>query len=130
VNFASGFNHRSGTIFRSSTSWGAMASASNGREGRWGVGEARSLYTLTSNTTLQIYMELVTFNGAGLTCTLPDPAALGIPAGRQFVVKNLHSTNLTVTPTAPATVDGATGITQAQNVTMRYVSDGTNWISM
>jgi len=130
VNFASGFNHRAGTIFRSSTSWGAMASASNGRTGRWGVGEAKSLYTVAANTTLTLYMETVIFDGAGLTGTLPDPVANSIPAGREYVIKNRNASALTVAVASPATIDGATTKSLAQNVSARFICDGTNWITI
>lgn len=74
---------------------------------------------------------VIVANAAGLTITLPSGSAAG--AGRQYTVKNGASgTNTTVTAPTGVTLDGAasnTAMTTAYAVT-RWISDGTNWLSI
>lgn len=71
----------------------------------------------------------VVFNGSSLTATLPDPTT--IYSGRVFVVKNIHSTSLTVDSAGTSkTIDGAASKSLAQWAVGRYASDGTQWLTV
>lgn len=77
----------------------------------------------TANYTLVAGDYTVFFDGADLTATLPTPAGV---AGKQYVIKNTHLSNLTVTPTA-GLIDGDANRILAQYDSLTLVSDGTNW---
>jgi len=71
----------------------------------------------------------VVFNGSSLTATLPDPTT--VTAGRQIVVKNIAATALTVVSAGTTkTIDGAASASLAQWGKAKYVSDGTQWLTI
>lgn len=95
-----------------------------------GSGMSGVIRTVTASTTLTATRDgTVVFNGSSLTATLPDPTTV-IP-GRIFRVKNIHSTALTVASAGTSkTIDGAATDTLAQWETGRYISDGTQWLTV
>lgn len=88
-----------------------------------------SLVTKTANYTITQTDDIVIFNGTSLTATLPSAGATAIGTNRQYVVKNINSTSLTVGSTS-GTIDGASTDTLAQYAVGRYLSDGTNWLKL
>lgn len=88
------------------------------------VGTRRRVTTRTGNTTIDDGYDVVLMNATSLTATLPS--AVTAPVGRQYKIKNLHSTGLTVNATA-GNIDGVTTNHLAQYQTATYVSDGANW---
>ena len=86
--------------------------------------------TKTANYTLTQSDQLVIFNGANLTATLPDPS-LGEYNGRIFRVKNINASALTVNSAGTSkTIDGAASQSLAQWGKMTVVSDGTQWLTL
>lgn len=81
----------------------------------------------TSNHTLSIANDIVVSNGSNLTMTLPDAAT--IENGRQFVIKNIHSTNCTVASLG-GTIDGAATVTLAQWDSITVVAYSGAWYSI
>lgn len=70
---------------------------------------------------------VVTFDGVGLTATLPSAASKD---GRVFTVKNLNASPLTIATTSAQTIDGAAPGTLAQWEKLTVQSDGSNWITL
>jgi hypothetical protein len=69
-------------------------------------------------------------NGASCTITLPDPTTV-VAWQNRITVKNLHATPTPVSSAGTSkTIDGAASVTVAQWATMRFVSDGTQWLSL
>jgi hypothetical protein len=84
---------------------------------------ATTAYTVTVNN-LTILCNAAT---AGFAVTLPLASTL---TGRQFNIKKIDATTnvVTVTPTAPNTVDGsATAPITIPNISITVQSDGSNW---
>lgn len=92
----------------------------------------RPIATKTASYTLVAGDAVVVFNGATLTATLPDPTATAtIPAGTQFIVKNINASALTVNSAGTSkTIDGAASVSLAQWAVGRYVTDGTQWLNL
>lgn len=92
------------------------------------LGYTNRQVTKTANYTLTYAETLVIFNGSSLTATLPDPTTSGM-GHREFAIKNIHSTDLTVVSAGSAkTIDGAASVTLAQWAKIRVTSDGTQWL--
>jgi hypothetical protein len=69
-------------------------------------------------------------NGASCAVTLPDPTTV-VAWQNRITVKNLHATPTPVSSAGTSkTIDGAASVTVAQWATMRFVSDGTQWLSL
>lgn len=92
-------------------------------------GISRTTATKTRNYTLLRTDDLVVFNGAPLTATLPDPTTTGI-AWKQYTIKNSHSTALTVASAGTSTtVDRSASQSLPQSAKATFVSDGTQWLT-
>jgi hypothetical protein len=88
----------------------------------------RALSTKTANYTILANDEITIFNGTSLTATLPDPTLTGTS---QYIVKNINASALTVNSAgASKTIDGAASQSLAQWASGRYVSDGTQWLTV
>lgn len=91
-------------------------------------GTIKALTTLTGSTAIGANHYRVIANGNSITITLPDPTGGVGVAGREYVVKNIHSTALTVASAGTSkTIDGAASDSLAQWESATYVSDGTQW---
>lgn len=83
--------------------------------------------TVAASTALVASDNVVAFNGATLTATLPDPTT--VYAGRQFTVVNINASALTVVSAGAAkTVAGAASQAVAQWAKPTYTSDGAQWL--
>jgi len=71
---------------------------------------------------------VVVFNGASLTATLPQ--SLNCAPGRRFTIKNIYAGNLTIATTSSQTIDGTAPGFLAQWGILRVVSDGANWLTI
>ncbi len=98
------------------TGWVPMVSA-----------KRRTVLAKTGSYTLVAFDDIVTFNTASGTATLPTAASL---TGRTFTIKNLNATALPIATTSSETIDGAAPGTVAQWGVLRVVSDGTNWLTV
>ena len=79
----------------------------------------------TGNYTLTASDEVVTCNG---TLTITLPTAVGA-TGKQYVIRNIATTTVTIARTSSQTVDGCSGtITLAGKGAFVVVSDGANWL--
>ena len=79
----------------------------------------------TTNYTVATTDYVVTGNG---TLTLTLPSAVGI-TGRQFVLRNIATTTVTVGRTSAQTIDGvAADVLIAGKGSLQVVSDGANWV--
>ena len=111
----------------------ASAAAARVWHKSWGgamspVTAARSYSTKTTSYTLGTADEFVIFNGASLTCTLPDPTAGAMP-GRVYSVKNVNASTLSVVSAGTSkTIDGAASVALAQWGGLDLISDGTQWL--
>lgn len=90
------------------------------------LGFTSQTVTKTTSQTLAYSETVVLFNGSNLTCTLPNAGTSGM-TGRHYVVKNIHTTPLTVTVVSGGGIDGQTSITLYQYDKIRVVSDGSVW---
>ena len=99
-----------------------------GSDATWvDVATQRTRSTKTASYTLVATDDIVVFNGATLTATLPSAVTAG--NGRAYTIKNVNSTALTVASTA-GTIDGAATQSLAQWAKAEYISDGTNWLTI
>jgi len=74
---------------------------------------------------------LIVCNGAAVTITLLNPAGVDAASGRLITVKNINAAAATVVSAGTSvTIDGAASDTLAQWETGRYVSDGTQWLTV
>lgn len=80
---------------------------------------------VSSNTTITKYHHTIVSNGASLTHTLPLLAA--VPYGREFVIKNVHASSLTVDGNGSEGIDGAAGATLATGQSGTFVRGWTEW---
>lgn len=88
------------------------------------LGSFGAYYTnKTTNYTLTSTDSTVVFNGASLTCTLPD--ATYHAKSREYTIKNDNATALTFS----GSIDGTNSITLAQGRTINIRSDGSGWVS-
>jgi len=84
--------------------------------------------TKTANYTISGTDQVIIGNGTSITITLPDPTTVG---GRVFIVKNVHSTSLTVVSAGTSkTIDGAASVALAQWAAGVYISDNTQWLTV
>jgi hypothetical protein len=82
--------------------------------------------TKTANYTMAAGDSVVIGNGSSITITLPDPTT--VANNSSYVVKNIHSTILTVNSAGTSkTIDGAASVGLVQYGAMRVVSDGSVW---
>lgn len=88
------------------------------------------LSTKTANYTSTTADQYIVANGTSLTITLPDLASL--PAGLQpFIVKNINTSAVTVaTAGSSRTIDRAATQSLSHWASARYVTDGTQWLSV
>lgn len=100
---------------------------------RHGGGFANSITTTTANLTLDPSHGTILVNSPSVvrTITLPDPTALlssgDVPIGREFKIKSINATAVTVASAGSATIDGATSVSVAPGAGGTFVTDGTNW---
>lgn len=87
----------------------------------------RRVLTRTGSYTIDAGQDVVMVNAASVTATLPSAAS--VSPGRQYTIKNLHSSALTVASTA-GTIDGVATLTLSQYQVATVVSDGTNWFKV
>ena len=85
--------------------------------------------TKTANYSLTAADRVIVANGASLALNLPDPTLT--PTDREFVIKNVAATAVTVASLGTSkTIDGAASKSLAQWAIGRYVCDGTQWLSV
>jgi hypothetical protein len=95
----------------------------------WTQLDTTNLVTKTASYTLLSTDNIAVFNGTSLTATLPDPTT--VPVGQAYRVKNVNSSALTVASAGTTkTLDGAASQSLAQWANARYVSDGTQWLTV
>ncbi len=83
-------------------------------------------YTLaTTAYTILITNYLVEYRTGSFTVTLPS--AVGIP-GQEFQVKNSGAGSITLDGAGSETIDGATTKALSQYVSIKVMSNGTNWM--
>lgn len=94
------------------------------------VGGSTPYLTKTANYTIVSSEGTVIFNGTSLTATLPDPSNAFFK-GRIYRVKNVNSSALTVVSGGTSkTIDGAASVSLAQWQVGRYMSDGSQWLTV
>lgn len=71
----------------------------------------KSIQYKTIDYTIQTLDENIYMDGSNLTITLPQSTG----SGRSYLIKNVNSTPLTITPYGTNTVDGATSETLYEN---------------
>lgn len=91
-----------------------------------------AIITKTANYTLAASDDIVFFDGTSLTASLPNPGLTALGVNRQFVIKNLNSSSLTVNCPTGQTIDGGTSVSLTQyqvlTVVSRVLTDGSaNW---
>lgn len=89
-----------------------------------------NVVTKTAAYTLTTVDDIVLGNATGGAFSVTLPTAVGI-SGREYVVKRINSgaNSVTVGTTGGQTIDGAaTKVLNAQYLSARMVSDGTNWL--
>lgn len=103
---------------------GRLTAVANGTGGS-GSGITRSIATVTSAVTLgaTASTDYVTFIGASGVVTLPSAAS----NTNKYTLKNIDTSNKTVSTTSAQTIDGSTTITLTPNTSVDVVSDGANW---
>lgn len=90
-----------------------------------GSGSVLSLATKTGNYTMLVTDGVIIANGTSITITLPSAAAAG-SSGREYIVKNINASSLTVA-SASGNIDGVATQTLSQYMAMSFVSNGTVW---
>jgi Protein of unknown function (DUF1566) len=82
--------------------------------------------TITSSTTLTINHSIVLCNSSSaLTITLPSASTC---TGRQYLIKNINTGQVTITPNGSQTIDGLSFYAFYQQYnTLSIISNGTNW---
>jgi hypothetical protein len=90
-----------------------------------GSGITRTIATVTSIVTLgaTASTDYVTFIGASGVVTLPT----AVGNTNMYTLKNVDTTNKTISTTSSQTIDGTTTITLAPDASVDVVSDGSNW---
>ena len=74
-------------------------------------------YTLLSSD------NVVIFNGSNLTATIPAGVS-----GKEYTIKNINSTSLTIDADASETIDGELTVEINVNDSLQILFDGSNWI--
>jgi hypothetical protein len=85
----------------------------------------RQYIAKTANFTLTIVNDVVKYDGATLTATLPSAAT--VTAGKTFTIKNMNASPLTIATTNSETIDGTTPVALTTGQSRTYISDGANW---
>jgi hypothetical protein len=125
VTIVSGDSHYLGRILNGPTAAPVITGAAQLTAVRQNVaGLIQGLQTLTTTQTLNSTHRCVLANGSSITITLPS--AVTSAFGREYVIKNVNATSLTV-GSAAGTIDGAATKSLAQFATLTAISDGTNW---
>ena len=90
-----------------------------------GSGITRSISTVTSTVTLgaTASTDYVVFIGASGVVTLPT----AVSNTNRYTLKNIDTTNKTISTTSSQTIDGTTTITLYPNASVDVISDNTNW---
>jgi hypothetical protein len=90
-----------------------------------GSGITRSVSTVTTTLTLgaTALTDYVVFIGASGVVTLPTAVA----NTNRYTLKNIDTTNKTISTTSSQTIDGTTTITIAPNNSVDLISDNANW---
>lgn len=90
-----------------------------------GSGITRTVATVTATVTLgaTALTDYVTFIGASGVVTLPT----AVGNTNRYTLKNIDSSNKTVSTTSAQTIDGSTTITLTPNTSVDVVSDNANW---
>lgn len=89
------------------------------------VGTTRRTLSRSGAYSLAAGDDVVVVNALNVTATLPSAATAA--AGRQYVVKNVNATSLTVA-SASGLIDGAATLTLSQWESATFVSDGADWL--
>lgn len=85
--------------------------------------ELRTIASVTSTVTLPATGDYVAFIGASGVVTLPT----AVGNKYQYTLKNVDTTNKTVSTTSSQTIDGSTTATLPPNWSINVISDGANW---
>lgn len=90
-----------------------------------GSGIVRNVSTITTSVTIgaTATTDYVVFVGASGAPTLPT----AVGNTNMYTVKNVDTTNKTLSTTSSETIDGSTTATLTPNTSLDLVSDGTNW---
>lgn len=85
--------------------------------------------TVTGNYSVNCCDSVIIANGSLITIRIPDPTLVSID--RQYVVKNINSTALTVVSAGQSrTIDGAPSQSLKQWAKATYISNGKQWLSI
>jgi hypothetical protein len=91
-----------------------------------GGGSSPTLSTKTGNYSMTTSDAAIVANGSSITITLPSAVTAGA-TGKEYTVKNRHTTNCTVA-SAAGTIDGTATKSLVQYASLTVVSDGANWM--
>lgn len=83
---------------------------------------SRVIVTQTTSYVVTGNDDIVLMNGASLTLTLP--AANVVAGGKEFIIKNLNASSLTIATSLSQTIDGIAPSSLAQWGVLRITSDG------
>ncbi len=105
-----------------------VAAGSDQASARTAIGAGTSnsvINTVTSSVTLDsaANTQYIVMLESGAVPTLP--AAAG--NGSVYIIKNIHSSSITVLTSASETIEGQAGYLLSANESIMVVSDGTNW---
>jgi len=102
---------------------GRITAASNGSGS--GSGITRNISTITTSVTIgaTAATDYVVFVGSGGAPTLPT----AVSNTNMYTIKNVHTTNKTISTTSSQTIDGSTTATLTPNTSLDIISDGSNW---
>lgn len=106
------------TYLRGDGSWSTPA-------GGGGSGIVRSIATITTTTTLgaAASTDYVALIGTSGVVTLPT----AVGNTNRYTLKNVDTTNKTVSTTSSQTIDGSTTVTLTPNTAIDVLSDNSNW---
>jgi hypothetical protein len=90
-----------------------------------GSGITRNISTITTSVTIgaTAATDYVVFVGSGGAPTLPT----AVSNTNRYTIKNVHTTNKTISTTSSQTIDGSTTATLTPNTSLDIISDGSNW---
>lgn len=125
LRIGGGVAHRIGWIPKNASQQGSMSIPQSGRIVRHFADDARPFRSVTVSETLTDADYGIL--GAGASITLSLPAVAAMPRGRGMVIKNVHSTSLTLDTADAATIDGAASVSLAQYEAVRLLTNGSNW---
>jgi hypothetical protein len=106
----------------------------------WNSNPNTALTTVTAATYPVVAADkyVIYSNAAAGTITLPDATSSGVGKGKEFIIKNISSSNVTIATTssqkivvdaANSTATTATLGVEASNNWIRVISDGAQWIA-